>query len=61
MGNYAILVMVWPPNQKWYQNFKNGFQIKKCIKNDKMQNKNVNTMKDIIWSKTKFDNFWKVS
>jgi hypothetical protein len=42
--------MVWPPNQKWYQNFKNGFQVNKCIKNDKIQNKNV-----IIQSKILFD------
>jgi hypothetical protein len=25
MGNYVILLRLWPPNQKWYQNFKNWF------------------------------------
>ncbi len=49
MGNYVILLMVWPPNQKWYQNFKNGFEIKKCIKNDKIQNKNVRIQWKILF------------
>jgi hypothetical protein len=51
MGNSAILLMVSPLYDKWYQNLKNGFEIKKCIKNDKIQNKKYhNTMKDIILS-----------